>query len=443
MKTDPNVRFGSVGGFACSEEFGALCALATTGVLTLEESARLEKHVAGCQKCRQLLAEYQALASEGMAKLGAELNPNNFSSELEGSWPHEEARSQLLQKLRAEPAETAASPGKGTTRNAVPRLRGTAVQVLGIAAALVIGLAVGFRFGDKASRITTPTAQDSVLPIEQQLKAVEVQRDALNFDLTASAKTIGELTERVRKGEGQLAELKAQKAAIETKAEQVSTQSQAQTDSLASQRDALARRLEETEQFLKKVKEDLNGIEDERRKAQLRTASLETTIDDLSTRLRERDETAKRDEEFLASDRDVRELMGARQLYIADVFDVDQNGKKRSSFGRVFYTKGKSLIFYAFDLDQQPAYRDAKAPASKTFEVWGTDGEDNAKPIGLGVFYMDSEANRRWVFKSDNPKVLAQVNAVFVTVESKDGSKQPSGKPFLYAYLRTAPTNHP
>jgi hypothetical protein len=56
---------------------------------------------------------------------------------------------------------------------------------------------------------------------------------------------------------------------------------------------------------------------------------------------------------------------------------------------------------------------------------------------------MDSEANRRWVFKADDPSVLAQINAVFVTVESKEGSKTPSGKPFLYAYLRTAPANHP
>jgi hypothetical protein len=63
--------------------------------------------------------------------------------------------------------------------------------------------------------------------------------------------------------------------------------------------------------------------------------------------------------------------------------------------------------------------------------------------VGLGVSYMDSEANRRWVFEADDPSVLAQINAVFVTVESKEGSKTPSGKPFLYAYLRTAPANHP
>jgi len=125
-------------------------------------------------------------------------------------------------------------------------------------------------------------------------------------------------------------------------------------------------------------------------------------------------------------------------LYIADVFDVDHSGKKRKPFGRIFYTKSKSLIFYAFDLDQQPGPRDAKA-----YEVWGSPAADQSHPVSLGLFYMDSEANRRWVFKSDDPAVLAQINAVFVTVEPRGDHKTPTGKAFLYAYLRTAPPNHP
>ncbi len=130
--------------------------------------------------------------------------------------------------------------------------------------------------------------------------------------------------------------------------------------------------------------------------------------------------------------------MGARQLYIADVFDVDHNGTKRRTFGRVFYTRGKSLIFYAFDLDQLPGYRNAKA-----VEVWGSSSENQSHPVNLGVFYMDNEANRRWAFKSDDPATLENINAVFVTIEPKGANTRPTGKPFLYAYLRMAPTNHP
>ena len=49
--------------------------------------------------------------------------------------------------------------------------------------------------------------------------------------------------------------------------------------------------------------------------------------------------------------------MGARNLYIAEVYDTDEKGATRKPYGRVFYTKEKSLIFYAYDLDQQEAKR--------------------------------------------------------------------------------------
>jgi hypothetical protein len=88
--------------------------------------------------------------------------------------------------------------------------------------------------------------------------------------------------------------------------------------------------------------------------------------------------------------------------------------------------------------DQQPGYRNAKA-----VQVWGSPSEDQSHAVSLGVFYMDNEANRRWVFKSDDPATLENINAVFVTIEPKGTSTKPTGKPFLYAYLRTAPTNHP
>ena|GEM_PF-6092069 len=37
--------------------------------------------------------------------------------------------------------------------------------------------------------------------------------------------------------------------------------------------------------------------------------------------------------------------IGARNLYIADIMDVNESGESRRPFGRVFYTKTKSLIF--------------------------------------------------------------------------------------------------
>jgi hypothetical protein len=143
------------------------------------------------------------------------------------------------------------------------------------------------------------------------------------------------------------------------------------------------------------------------------------------------------DERYLASDRDVRELMGARQLYIADVFDIDSSSRTRKPFGRIFYTQDKSLLFYAFDLDRQQDLKNADS-----FQAWGGKGMEMGKPLNLGIFYKDSESNRRWVLRFDDPKELAEIDSVFVTVEPRGGSQKPTGKPFLYTLLRKE-ANHP
>jgi len=139
----------------------------------------------------------------------------------------------------------------------------------------------------------------------------------------------------------------------------------------------------------------------------------------------------------LAKDRDIRELMGARDLYITEIHDVVRTGEAQKAFGRVFYTRGKSLIFYAYDLNEAPGVKQAS-----TFEAWGRRGPDWKQAYKLGVFYEDNASKRRWVAKSNDKKTLDQIDAVFVTVEPNGESQQPTGKPLLFAYLKVAP-NHP
>jgi hypothetical protein len=49
---------------------------------------------------------------------------------------------------------------------------------------------------------------------------------------------------------------------------------------------------------------------------------------------------------------------------------------------------------------------------------------------------------RHWVLKTENPDVLALINALFVTVEPKVGSAKSAGERFLEAYLHSLPPNH-
>ena len=46
------------------------------------------------------------------------------------------------------------------------------------------------------------------------------------------------------------------------------------------------------------------------------------------------------------------------------------------------------------------------------------------------------------MLKTSEAKTLADIDAVFVTVEPNGGSQHPSGKELLFAYLRVSP-NHP
>jgi anti-sigma-K factor RskA len=90
-------------------------------------------------------------------------------------------------------------------------------------------------------------------------------------------------------------------------------------------------------------------------------------------------------------------------------------------------------------LDREPRIKNA------TFQVWGQkDAAQSEKPhpLNLGILYMDSESNRRWVLHFDDPKQLEDIDAVFVTVEPHGGSLKPTTKPFLYALLRKE-ANHP
>jgi hypothetical protein len=160
-------------------------------------------------------------------------------------------------------------------------------------------------------------------------------------------------------------------------------------------------------------------------------AAQKFSLRELTVRLNGESDTLDRERKLLVADLDIRELMGARSLHIVDVFDVDGKGKTQRPFGRVFYTEGKSLVFYAFDLK-----------GGATFQAWGQRETKDESARSLGIFYVDDQKQNRWVLKFEDPKVLAEINAVFVTVEPPGGSVKPNRQKMLYAYLNATP-NHP
>ena len=212
--------------------------------------------------------------------------------------------------------------------------------------------------------------------------------------------------------------------------------SEGQLQDVTRERDAFAVQVHDGQKAYKEIQAELAALRIEREEVLSRSKLLQSKLDEVSTAVHDQQERLSEYERYMASDRDIRELMGARKLYIADVFDVDRYSRTQQPFGRIFYTEGKSLIFYAYDLEDQSGLTKASA-----FQVWGKS-VDVSKPINLGILYIDNVSNRRWLLRVEDPKELEKIDAVFVTVEPHGGSQKPTGKPFLYAMLRQK-ANHP
>lgn len=422
----------------CSEKYAELCALSTSGDLTAEEMSELNTHLGRCPTCAVLHREYTSIAQVGMAKLAAELGRGEERLYL---FRQRAAERRFEQALREPTEGISVLSGQTESANSIasfPR-RGRRFAIgLGIAAALLFATGAGVEIGRRLENPLPKLQPIAASPSTPSQSSQE--RDALETQLASVQKSLVEVQSRAAEAEKRIADLTNARKALTTEMDQLTESSQATSDSLAAvtqQRDGLEQQLSEANKTLNQAKADLVAARLDRKDAVLKATSLEQEVNDLHATLTSSDKVAASDEQFLAKDRDIRELMGARQLYIADVLDVQHDGQRSKPFGRVFYTKGKSLVFYAFDLQSQPSHE------AKTFQAWGRPDGGSSKPISLGIFYMDSEQNKRWVLKSANPDVLARINAVFVTVEPKGGSQEPTGKPFLEAYLHSLPPNHP
>jgi Anti-sigma-K factor rskA len=422
------------------EYYAELCALCTSGSLTEAEQAELNAHLRQCSSCSQLVLSYRAVVRT-TATLLAPLAPAKASTPSK-PWSVENAKKQLLNRIAADRA--AQQPHLVPQSLPVPRKMPR--MFVPVAAALVLAAllaGVAFQWGEIRGRRIAIHASESG-PTETQpagqIEALSRERAELDARLEAQNREVQRLERELQLQSEVIAESKASQSRLENTANQQNAAIAAlgsDKNVLTAERDAVARKLQEAQDALKATEQRLDALQGEHNRQLLRVASLQARVDELSSTLKESEESVQRAERFLASDRDIRDLMGARDLYIADVFDIDREGKTQKAFGRVFYTGGKSLIFYAFDLDRQPGVREAS-----TFQAWGRRGPEDKHPLSMGVLSMDNAANRRWVLRFDDPRVLNEIDAVFVTVEPRGGGRKPTGRQLLFASLRT-PANHP
>jgi hypothetical protein len=433
------------------DEFIELCAVSTSGELSEQERRELDAHLAGCAECRQALREFEAAVDVGMPLLASKLSPALSPDSPESFSSHSGQSGQTASLDPAPPLQPAANqvpigPDAGergfvfAQRNGHGHTKVNWSYVwLPFAACILLTVALGiysYRMGKSRSVAVThensPAPDMQIEALEQQMSDVGHERNDLRTQLAQRDRVVSDLRREIQMQSASLAEMKSAQASFEKSVQEDESEKQQSTQDRA----ALAQKLANAQASLQKTQTEFDSLQRQRAQEESRANSLAAQVNDLHAQLRDREQTMNKQEDLLAHDRDVRELMGARDLYIAEIYDVAGDGTQKP-YGRVFYTKGKSLIFYAYDLDQEAGVRNAS-----TFQAWGQHGPDRREALNLGIFYEDNAAKKRWVLKFDDPKTLEQIDAVFVTVEPSGGSHKPSGSPLLFTYLKIGP-NHP
>lgn len=412
------------------DEFVALVALFHSGDLTDEEWALLQVHLAYCDSCRSTFEQYKYITSTVIPAMAASAatEVNGLPRESEGAIAEAERR--LMGQLG-----TAAPYPKELPAIQKPSRR----MLIGSLAACAL-VAVAF-----ASVHLVRQNSRTPVPLSPTVPAAQPSAS------TAVAPTNEDMRRAVERAQQKVTKLQQQLAAANDRSAQAKSADpalQRQIDAdhlrqqqLTSDKDALSQQLAAAQAEAQSLRDKVASTQANADRQSERTTTLETKVrelnvalDETSTALSDKERILALDKDFLAHDRDIRDLIGARNLYIADIFDTNENGKTAKPFGRIFYTQDRSLVFYGFDLEKQAGLKQ-----SVVFQAWGS-GSDK-EPTSLGLFYQD-DSHRRWVLRCNDAKTLARMNMVFVTVEPPGGSAKPTGKQLLRAYLQIQP-NHP
>ncbi len=423
------------------ERFEALCAAASVGQASGAELAELQEHLSQCPDCKQVYSEFLQL---GAVRCAASAQEQEVSSEEALSYMDSALfREKFLKQAEAQGIVFSHGSIASDMPDLQPRRAGYRRQriqiALPVAASLLLACATisGYYFGVRKAGKSSAVAASKNIPTE-----TAGQKQIRDPDREAA---IARLQAEHRRLTSEIASLRAALADTSSSLGQLRTDAAASENERASLLATAADRNAQISDLQRQLNQALaqagtlrTELEKSETGSQATLVADQVKIRELTDQLTEQSSALEREREMLAANRDIRDLMAARNLHIADVFDTDTKGKTRAAFGRVFFTEGKSLIIYAYDLNDHRVQ-----DAGYHYRVWGKKEGPSRAAKSLGIFYSDDKAQRRWVFKYDDPKVLSEIDSVFVTLEPPGKNPtEPKGDKFLYAYLRNQP-NHP
>ena len=421
------------------ERFEELCAAASIGQASGGDLAELREHLEWCSSCQECYAEFVGLNAARYAKntrdeeLGREEAISSIDSTL--------FRERFLRKAAAQGIvfsgadNDCALPEPKT--HSIPQSwhpsLARACAALAVSAAIAggayyLGLhrAGTILASDGIAAVASPDISDqgrktAIAALERENQDLRSEILSLQSSIDSAALKLDAVQSRVSATEKErlalLAHVNNRESAIAS----------------------LQARLDQAQSALENIRAEYEKAQASVDSSKATLVEDQTRIRDLSEQIAQNSASLSRERELLTAGRDIRELMAARNLHIVDVFDTDPKGKRRPAFGRIFFTEGKSLLFYAYDMPDTRL-----KDAGYQYRIWGKKEGPNQRARSLGIFFSDDKNQRRWIFQYDDPKVLNEIDSVFVTLEPPNNANpnQPKGDKLLYAYLK-GQANHP
>jgi hypothetical protein len=428
--------------------FEELCVLATSGQLSAEESEQLNRHLLECDNCRVFFKDAHFISArvipqavrapretrvpDGMRERFL-TRAANEGLKIDAGSP---VFSPLLVGERQSPTQVVTPSQRSLSQYSFfAALRQWQAPMIGAAACIscfALGLLVEPQIytslrGSSNAAVQRPPVQRPSEPERfnhidtDRLHALDEERDQLAKKVASFTAQIAEMENEKKDAEGSL----------QRKLSLAQSDATRDHDALTRQSSALSAQVADLQTQLEIASQKESFAEADLKNARARNVEYSARLSLMQTQMRSQEMAPIANPDAIGS------LVAARNLHIIDVYDSNAAGKRQPSFGRVFYVEGRSLVFYAYDLNS------AHAQKNVTFHLWGERAGDKETTLSLGILRDDDPKERRWALTCDDPKLLAKINSVYVTAEMNNKQNDtPRGPRVLYAYFG-APPNHP
>jgi hypothetical protein len=400
------------------EHYEGLCAAAVTGQISPDQLADLKQHMRTCADCREFVGDAAQVVAQAIPEYAVKNAPVEVPSGLTEPFI-------VRANVEGIPLRSRTGREKSRIKSGIAMFVWAAGLTAAVAGVLWM-VNIYPEMGKPQRRAQAAAASDTTIARDGNIDQLVRENVDLRRKFGSLTKQIDSLAREVKSEQRALEVADLQKNSLSTRLPSIERDN-------AELRKKLADRDEQFEQLNSELNKaqslkEANDIALQMEEAELK--NLRENEARLTTELRESRQLSK-------AANQAKEIIVARKLHLVDVDDTDPNGKQQRPFGRIFYTEGKDLVFYAYDL-ADPRKRNFKT----NFYVWGSR-EGVGKPVkSLGVFLSDDIKEGRWRLEIDDPNILAQIDCVFVTAESdKEAVTRPTGKQILFASLGRA--NHP